>query len=149
MSLPTINFEGRVNKAELRFTPNSKAVLNLDIACNGRKFDKDTNQWVDGDVYWINGASLWGAKAESAAEQIQEGDIVCGTATLRTRKYTDKEGNARSAVDHMIESVGKVALPSRNGGGQSSPANGAWGQQAQSQPVASGAWGSQDTSAPF
>lgn len=136
MSLPTLTFEGRVNKSELRFTPGGDPVLNLDIACNSRKFNRDTQQWEDGDVYWINGASLWGRKAEAANEAIGEGSIVTGVCRLRTRKFEDREGNRRSATDHMIESVGVVAIPTR-GGGQ------------QSQPVASGGWGGQDTEAPF
>ena len=149
MALPTIMFEGRVNKSELRYTPGGDPVLNLDIACNSRKFNKDTNQWEDGDVYWINGASLWGRKAEAANESIGVGSIVTGSARLRTRSY-EKDGQRRSATDHMIESVGVVAVPSRDGGGQPAPASGGFGQsQGFAQPAQGGGWGSQDDSVPF
>lgn len=149
MSLPTLAFEGRVNKSELRFTPGGDAVLNLDIACNSRRFNEDTRKWEDADVYWINGASLWGRKAEAANEQIGEGSIVTGVCKLRTRKYQDREGNNRSATDHMIESIGTVAVPSRDGGQQSSggfqsPPSGQF-----QQPAAGGSWGAPDQDAPF
>ena len=146
MALPVITFEGRVNKSELRYTPGGDPVLNLDIACNSRKFNKDTNQWEDGDVYWINGASLWGRKAEAANESISVGSIVTGSAKLRTRQY-EKDGQRRSATDHMIESVGVVAMPSREGGGGAP--SGGFGQSQGFQQPAQGGWGSQDDSVPF
>lgn len=137
MSLPTLAFEGRIVKIDLKYTPQGKAVLNLDVACNSRRYNKDTNQWEDGDTYWLNNASLWDRKAEAAANMLQKGDIVTGTCALRTRPY-EKDGQKRTATDHMIESIGKVALPPKDGAPAQSQSSGSWGSGGGT----SDAWGS-------
>jgi single-strand DNA-binding protein len=70
--MPTLTDVGRIGRdAELRYTPDSTAVINLAIACEyGRKGtdNKKPTQWVD--------ATLWGKQAEALAPYLVKGQQV-------------------------------------------------------------------------
>ena len=44
---------------ELRFTPNGQAVCNFSVVANERKFNKQTNEWEDGDPTFLR-CTVWG-----------------------------------------------------------------------------------------
>ena len=39
---------------ELRFTPSGAAVANFTVASTPRTFDRQTNEWKDGDAMFLN-----------------------------------------------------------------------------------------------
>ena len=57
---------------ELRFTPSGAAVANFTIASTPRTFDRQTNEWKDGDTLFLN-CSVWRQAAENVAESLQRG----------------------------------------------------------------------------
>lgn len=133
---------------ELRFTQAGKAVANVTIAVSERKFDRQTNEWVDGDT-WFARCSIWDKAAENAAGSILKGTRVIAVGRIVQREWEDKEGNKRSSVEVVLDEVGpstkyataqvtRVAS-SRDAGGQQSRQNAPAGEPwASATPEASG-----------
>ena len=109
---------------ELRFTPSGAAVANFTIASTPRNFDKQTNEWKDGDTLFLN-CSIWRQAAENVAESLQKGMRVVVQGRLKQRSYETREGEKRTVVELDVEEVGpslkyataKVARVQRSGGG--------------------------------
>lgn len=128
MSLPTITGVGRLIEApELRFTPSGKAVCKIRLAFNSRRKNPQTQEWEDGDSYFVDG-SIWDQEAENVAQSLDKGHEVLVTGRLKTRKYETKEGEKRSTTELAIESIAptmrfatvQVQRMQRSSGGDSS-----------------------------
>lgn len=105
MALPTISGTGRlIDDPELRYTTSSLAICTVRIACNSRKKD-DAGEWVDADVCYLTG-TLFRAEAEHVAESLTKGTEVTFTGKMKTRSYDDKDGNKRSVMDLIVDSIG-------------------------------------------
>ncbi|MFE9340845.1 single-stranded DNA-binding protein [Streptomyces sp. NPDC007063] len=89
---------------ELRFTPSGAAVANFRIASTPRHFDRQTNEWKDGDPLFL-GVSAWRQLGENVAESIQKGARVIVVGRLQQRQYEDREGNKRSSYEITAEEV--------------------------------------------
>jgi single-strand DNA-binding protein len=108
---------------ELRFTPSGAAVANFTIASTPRAFDKNSNEWKDGDTLFLN-CSIWRQAAENVAESLQKGMRVVAQGRLKQRSYETREGEKRTVVELDVEEVGpslkyataKVARVQRSGG---------------------------------
>ena len=105
MSLPTMTGVGRLTgEPELRVAQTGTFVCRVPLAFNSRR--KDGNgEWVDGDTFFVTG-TVFGDMAERVAESLSKGTEVLVTGRLKTRKYTDRDGNDRSVVDLMVDSIG-------------------------------------------
>lgn len=90
---------------ELKSTQSGLAVVNLTIASTPSKFDKNTNQWVNGETTFMR-ASAWRTFAEQIAASLKKGDKVIAQGRLVTQAFTDKEGNNRSSMQLELESLG-------------------------------------------
>ena len=109
---------------ELRFTPSGAAVANFTIASTPRQFDRQTNEWKDGDTLFLS-CSIWRQAAENVAESLQKGMRVVAQGRLKQRSYETREGEKRTVVELDVEEVGpslkyataKVARVQRSGGG--------------------------------
>jgi single-strand DNA-binding protein len=109
---------------ELRFTPSGAAVANFTIASTPRNFDKNSNEWKDGDTLFLS-CSIWRQAAENVAESLQKGMRVVAQGRLKQRSYETREGEKRTVVELDVEEVGpslkyataKVARVQRSGGG--------------------------------
>jgi single-strand DNA-binding protein len=109
---------------ELRFTPSGAAVANFTIASTPRTFDKNTNEWKDGDALFLR-CSVWRQAAENVAESLQKGTAVIAQGRLKQRSYETKEGEKRTVVELEVDEIGpalkfataKVTKASRGGGG--------------------------------
>ena len=112
------------NDPELRFTPNGAAVANFTVASTPRNFNKNTNEWEDGDALFLR-CSIWRQAAENVAESLQRGARVIVTGRLKQRSFETKEGEKRTVVEVDVEEVGpslkyataKVNKTTRGGGG--------------------------------
>lgn len=54
---------------ELRFTPSGSAVANFTVASTPRTFDRQANEWKDGETLFLR-ASVWREAAENVAESL-------------------------------------------------------------------------------
>jgi single-strand DNA-binding protein len=158
-----------VDDPELRFTPSGAPVANFRIASTPRTFDRQTNEWKDGDTLFLS-CAVWRQAAENVAESLQRGMRVIVQGRLKSRQYETREGEKRTVFEIDVEEVGpslrsasaKVTKTTRSGGGggysgggggggysggggqQSAPADDPWASPAPSQGgQAGGSWGGQ------
>ena len=133
---------------ELRFTQSGVPVANFTIASTPRTFDKQTNEWKDGEALFLR-SSIWRDAAENVAETLHKGDRVIAQGNLVQRAFTDKDGNNRTAYELNVDEVGpslKYAKASvqkvQRGQGQGQPRPSGQGEQwgAQNAPQAQ-PWG--------
>jgi len=109
---------------ELRFTPSGAAVANFTVASTPRTFDRQTNEWKDGDTLFLR-CSIWREAAESVAESLTKGMRVIATGRLVQRSYETREGEKRTVYELQVDEVGpslryasaKVTRAQRSGGG--------------------------------
>jgi len=109
---------------ELRFTPSGAAVANFTVASTPRAFDRQSNEWKDGETLFMR-CSVWRDAAENVAESLQRGTRVIVSGRLKSRSYETKEGEKRTVVEMEVDEVGpslryataKVNKTQRGGGG--------------------------------
>ena len=109
---------------ELKFTPSGAAVANFTVASTPRTFDKQTNEWKDGDALFLRCAA-WRQMAENVAESLQKGQRVIVTGALRIRNFERQDGSKGTSVEMNVDEVGpslkwataKVTKATRSGGG--------------------------------
>jgi single-strand DNA-binding protein len=119
-----------VDDPELRFTPAGAAVAKFRIASTPRVFDKQTNEWKDGESLFLT-CSVWRQAAQNVAESLTRGTRVIVQGRLKQRSYEDKEQVKRTVYEIDVDEVGPTltratAKVTKNpaGGGRSVPANG-------------------------
>jgi len=141
-----------VDDPELRFTPSGAAVAKFRIASTPRTFDKQSNEWKDGESLFLT-CNVWRQPAENVAETLQKGMRVIVQGRLQQRSYETKEGEKRTVFEVEVEEVGpslrnataKVTRANRQqgqGGQQQRPAaqQDPWASQGQPQ-GGQGGWG--------
>ena len=109
---------------ELRFTPSGSAVANFTIASTPRTFDRQSNDWKDGETLFLR-ASVWREAAENVAETLTKGMRVIAQGRLKSRSYETKEGEKRTVIELEVDEIGpslryasaKVTRTQRSGGG--------------------------------
>jgi single-strand DNA-binding protein len=130
---------------ELRFTPAGAAVANFTVASTPRVFDRNSNEWKDGEALFLR-CNIWREAAENVAESLTRGSRVIVSGRLKQRSYETREGEKRTVVELEVDEVGpslryataKVAKASRGGGGGGGFGSGGGGNSA---PAASGGGG--------
>jgi len=126
---------------ELRFVQNGAAVVNFTVASTPRTFDRQANEFKDGETLFMR-CSLWREAAENVAESLTKGTRVIVTGRLVSRSW-EANGEKRTVMELQVDEVGpslryataKVNRTQRGGGGggfsgggggfASSPAGGA------------------------
>ena len=109
---------------ELRFTPSGAAVANFTVASTPRNFDRQTNEWKDGEALFLN-CSVWRQAAENVAESLTKGSRVVVQGNLKARSYETREGEKRTVFEVDVQEIGpslkyataKVSKTTRQGGG--------------------------------
>jgi len=124
---------------ELRFISSGAAVVNFTVASTPRTFDRQSNDWKDGETLFMR-CSLWREAAENVAESLTKGMRVIVTGRLVSRSW-EANGEKRTVTEMQVDEVGpslryataKVTRTQRaggqggggfSGGGSSSPAGG-------------------------
>ena len=90
---------------ELRYTQNGLAVANFTIASTPRTFDRQANDWKDGEALFLR-ASCWREFAEHVAGSLTKGARVVATGRLKQRSYETKEGEKRTAIELEVDEIG-------------------------------------------
>jgi single-strand DNA-binding protein len=130
---------------ELRFTPSGAAVASFTIASTPRTFDRNSNEWKDGEALFLR-CSIWRQAAENVAESLTRGMRVIAQGRLKQRSYETREGEKRTVIELEVDEVGpslryasaKVNRTQRgssgggfgsgsSGGGGGAPADDPWG----------------------
>src|ERR1700761_7197884 len=117
---------------ELRFTPSGAAVASFTIASTPRTFDRNSNEWKDGEALFLR-CSIWRQAAENVAESLQRGMRVVAQGRLKQRSYETREGEKRTVIELEVDEVGPslryaTAKVNRTQRGSSSGGFGSGGQ---------------------
>ncbi|WP_424212794.1 single-stranded DNA-binding protein [Streptomyces sp. BI20] len=138
-----------VDDPELRFTPAGVPVAKFRVASTPRTFDRQTNEWKDGESLFLT-CSVWRQAAENVAESLQKGMRVVVQGRLRQRSYDDNQGVKRTVFELDVEEVGpslrnataKVTRTTGRGG------QGGYGGGGQQPGGGGGGWGAPAGGAP-
>ena len=90
---------------ELRFTPNGAAVANFTVASTPRIFDRQANEFKDGETLFLR-CSVWREMGENVAESLQRGTRVIVQGRLKSRSFETKEGEKRTVMELDVDEVG-------------------------------------------
>jgi single-strand DNA-binding protein len=152
---------------ELRYTQNGLAVANFMIASTPRTFDRQANEWKDGEALFLR-ASVWREFAEHVSQSLSKGSRVIAQGRLKQRSFETQQGEKRTVIELEVDEIGpslryataQVTRTQGGGAGRSSGGQGGgfgqpqqvadepWGQPAQQAQPASGGdvWGAPGTS---
>lgn len=108
---------------ELRFTASGIAVASFTIASTPRAFDKNSNEWKDGEALFMR-CSIWRDAAENVASSLVKGARVIAQGRLVQRSFETREGEKRSVIELQVEEIGpslryasaQVTKTARSGG---------------------------------
>jgi single-strand DNA-binding protein len=136
---------------EIRYTQNGYAVANFTVASTPRTFDRQTDEWKDGEALFLR-CNVWRQAAENVAESLTRGARVIVSGRLKQRSFETREGEKRNVVELEVDEVGPslrfatatVNKVGRSGGG-SAPTKDPWG----SAPVPAGVGAGTGDEPPF
>ena len=136
------------NDPELRFMPSGSAVANFTIASTPRTFDRQSNDWKDGETLFLR-ASVWREAAENVAETLTKGTRVVAQGRLKSRSYDTKEGEKRTVMELEVDEIGpslryasaKVTRTQRSGGGNGGGNSGGFGGNSNGGSNSGSGWG--------
>jgi len=109
---------------ELRFTPSGAAVANFTVASTPRTFDRQSQEWKDGEALFLR-CNVWRQAAENVAESLTRGSRVIVQGRLKQRSFDTKEGEKRTVIEMEVDEIGpslryataKVTRAARGEGG--------------------------------
>ena len=121
---------------ELRFTPSGAAVANFTVASTPRTFDRQSQEWKDGEALFLR-CNVWRQAAENVAESLTRGSRVVAQGRLKQRSFETKEGEKRSVVQmeadevaaslrYVTAKVNKVSRSSNGFAGSTAPGDDPW-----------------------
>ncbi len=136
---------------EMRTTRNGSTVANFSIAATPRVFDKQSNQWVDGDALFMR-CTAWRDLATHCAQSLAKGMRVIAHGRLTQHSWEDEQHQKRTAVELQVDEIGPslryatAQVQKMQSGGYQGNANGGGYQQPQqaqqqSQAPADDPWG--------
>ena len=82
---------------EMRYLPSGDAVCNVSVATTARYKDKATGDMKEATEW--HRISFFSKLAEIAGQYLEKGSSVYVEGSLRTRKYTDKDGAEKVATE--------------------------------------------------
>jgi single-strand DNA-binding protein len=100
---------------ELRSTGGGTAVCGLRIACNTRRKDSQSGEWVDKPNYFD--VTIFGRQGENAAQYLSKGRGVAIDGRLEWREWQDQQGNKRQSVDIIADNVQFLSSGGEGGNG--------------------------------
>jgi single-strand DNA-binding protein len=95
---------------EMRYTPNGRPVTQFNVAVNQSTKNQQTGEWVEA-TDWFR-VSVWGDRAERAAENLRKGNRVFVEGRFKTREFEGRDGQKRTSLEITADSV--VNLEKRN-----------------------------------
>ncbi len=111
--LNSIHLAGTLTQAaELRYTAGGLAILEMNLGGNDRVLGDDGQMR---DLAWYHRATVFGAQAESLANQVSEGSPVFIDGALNYRTWDGNDGQRKSALDVKAIRVEVMSFGPRKG----------------------------------
>lgn len=82
---------------------NSVKVARLRLVTNDRYRDRKTGEWKETPEY--HNVSAWRGNADTVEKYVRKGTPLYVEGRIRTRSWTDRDNNIRSATEILAESV--------------------------------------------
>ena len=100
--LNRVVIQGRIGKdIELRHTQSGVSVVSFSIAVDRDFKDKATGEKT---TDWVN-VTAWRSTAEFVSKYFSKGRMAVVDGKLQTNTWTDKDGNKRSSLEVVADSV--------------------------------------------
>lgn len=115
---------------EVRYLPSGEAVTNLRLATTDTWKDKDGNKQEATEWHRV---SFFGRQAEVCGQYLKKGSQIYVEGSIRTRKYTDKDGVEKYATEIRGERMQMLGGGGNRQGGDSGGAGQGGYQQQRSQ----------------
>ncbi len=93
-----------ITDVTLKKTQDGTRIASFRVASNQRKFDRESQSWVDGDSLFVS-VTCWRDLAKHVASSLVKGDPVIVMGRLYTRQY-EMEGQKRSITELDARTVG-------------------------------------------
>jgi single-strand DNA-binding protein len=94
----------------MRYTPSGRPVTQFNVAVNQSTKNQQTGEWIE-ETDWFR-VSIWGDRAERAAEQFRKGNKVFVEGRFKTREFEGRDGQKRTSLEITADSL--VNLEKRN-----------------------------------
>jgi len=102
---------------EMRYTPSGRPVTQFNVAVNQSTKNQQTGEWVEA-TDWFR-VSVWGDRAERAAENLRKGNKVFVEGRFKTREFEGRDGQKRTSLEITADSVVNLEKrPREEGEGQ-------------------------------
>jgi single-strand DNA-binding protein len=98
---------------EMRYTPNGRPVTQFNVAVNQSQKNQQTGEWVE-ETDWFR-VSVWGDRAERAAENLRKGNRVFVEGRFKTREFEGRDGQKRTSLEITADSVVNLEKRTRDG----------------------------------
>lgn len=90
---------------EVKQVNNGRSVANFSIASTPRQFNRQTQQWEDGQALFMR-CSAWNELAEHCARTLSKGMRVIAQGRLQQRSYQANDGTNRTVVEMQVDEIG-------------------------------------------
>ncbi|MCH4209444.1 single-stranded DNA-binding protein [Bifidobacterium sp.] len=90
---------------EVRTVGSGASVANFTIASTPRTFNRDTNQWEDGQALFMRCAA-WRELADHVASSLSKGMRVIAQGRISQRSYQANDGTNRTVVEMTVDEIG-------------------------------------------
>src|SRR6185312_6051339 len=94
---------------EMRYTPTGRPVTQFSVAVNQSTKNQQTGEWTE-ETDWFR-VSVFGDRAERAAEQLRKGNKVFVEGRFKSREFEGKDGEKRTSLDVISDNV--ISLQAR------------------------------------
>ena len=98
---------------EMRYTPNGRPVTQFNVAVNQSTKNQQTGEWIEA-TDWFR-VSVWGDRAERAAESLRKGNRVFVEGRFRTREFEGRDGQKRTSLEITADSLVSLERRARDG----------------------------------
>jgi len=101
--LNKIQIIGRLGRdPEMRYTSQGTPVTNFSVATGGKWTDRNGNERDDTEWFRVE---AWDRLGETCNEYLAKGREVYVEGRIKTRRYTDRDGNERTAVEVVANNI--------------------------------------------
>ena len=90
---------------EIRTLSNGGTVANFTIASTPRTWNRNTNQFEDGQALFMR-CSAWRDMAEHCAQSLAKGMRVIAQGRLQQRSYQAQDGSNRTVIELQVDEIG-------------------------------------------
>lgn len=94
-----------VSEPRRRQTSTGEEVISFRVACNSRRIDKRSQEWVDGPTLYLT-VSCWRRLLAGVATAVEKGRPIIAHGQIKTNEYVTADGEKRSDLEMSATSVG-------------------------------------------